>query len=134
MRISDWSSDVCSSDLLSVATRSWDRYSVLAYGNAPGSGVYVRPYVRLTGRAVSGPGLVKGRRMDALLGLELLDAARGTLLGRAERDGDWTLASRGWGSGEQHSEPPVINGNPVCSLLLEKKNVSYDQKTVHNNQ
>src|SRR3546814_309112 len=81
---------------LSVATRSWDRYSVLAYGNAPGSGVYVRPYVRLTGRAVSGPGLVKGRRMDALLGLELLDAARGTLLGRAERDGDWTLASRGW--------------------------------------
>src|SRR3546814_7644940 len=34
--------------------------------------------------------------MDALLGLELLDAARGTLLGRAERDGDWTLASRGW--------------------------------------
>src|SRR3546814_1539695 len=57
---------------LSVATRSWDRYSVLAYGNAPGSGVYVRPYVRLTGRAVSGPGLVKGRRMDALLGLELL--------------------------------------------------------------
>src|SRR3546814_3768342 len=76
MRISDWSSDVCSSDL--------------------GSGVYVRPYVRLTGRAVSGPGLVKGRRMDALLGLELLDAARGTLLGRAERDGDWTLASRGW--------------------------------------
>src|SRR3546814_13372840 len=33
---------------LSVATRSWDRYSVLAYGNAPGSGVYVRPYVRLT--------------------------------------------------------------------------------------
>src|SRR3546814_15383515 len=66
---------------LSVATRSWDRYSVLAYGNAPGSGVYVRPYVRLTGRAVSGPGLVKGRRMDALLGLELLDEARGTLLG-----------------------------------------------------
>src|SRR3546814_20890303 len=96
MRISDWSSDVCSSDLLSVATRSWDRYSVLAYGNAPGSGVYVRPYVRLTGRAVSGPGLVKGRRMAALLGLELLDAARGTLLGRPERDADWTLAHPGW--------------------------------------
>src|SRR3546814_16640911 len=123
MRISDWSSDVCSSDLLSVATRSWDRYSVLAYGNAPGSGVYVRPYVRLTGRAVSGPGLVKGRRMDALLGLELLDAARGTLLGRAERDGDWTLASRGWGYMPADSRPAARATSPEIGRATDREKV-----------
>lgn len=81
---------------LAAAARTWDRYNVLAYGNAPGSGVYIRPYARLAARTVAGIGLVKGKRFEALMGLELIDAARGTLLGRVEREGDWTLASRGW--------------------------------------
>src|SRR3546814_10961000 len=80
---------------MAISHRSSDLYAALAYGHAPGSGVYVRHYVRLSRQVAPGIALVKGERMTAELGLELVDAARGIVLGRVAPTGRWTLAARG---------------------------------------
>lgn len=81
---------------VSISWRSSDRYAALAYGRTPASGLYVRPYIRLARREVRGLALVRGQRLEAVFGIELIDAARGTLLGRVDRRQNWTLASRAY--------------------------------------
>ncbi len=81
---------------LSGSMRSAERYTALAYGGVPGSGIYVRPYLELKQRTVAGLGLVKGQRMEITAALELVDAARGTVLGTVARTTARTLAARNW--------------------------------------
>ena len=50
----------------------------------------------ITQRVVGGPGLVKGRFAEAVVGIDVIDAVRGTALGRVSRKTDWTLSSRAW--------------------------------------
>lgn len=81
---------------LAASFRSSDRYAAMAYGNVPGTGIYLQPYLRLRARAVAGVGLVRGQRMEAAFGVELIDAASGAVMGRRERAREWTLAARNW--------------------------------------
>lgn len=81
---------------VALADRFSERYLALAYGHAPGSGVYVRPYLKISRRMVPGIALVRGQRLEVVAGVELIDAARGTVLGRVTRDSDRTLAARNW--------------------------------------
>lgn len=81
---------------LAASFRSSDRYAAMVYGHVPGTGIYLQPYLRLRARAVAGLGLVRGQRMEAVFGIELIDAADGAVMGRRERAGEWTLAARNW--------------------------------------
>lgn len=81
---------------LAAARRSSERYAALAHGGAPGYGLFVQPFVEIRLRRVEGIGLVTGERAEAVLGVAVFDAVRGTLLGRITRGSDWTLAARTW--------------------------------------
>ena len=71
-------------------------YAAIAYGNTRGAGVFLRPTLRLARHRMTGPLLVRGERVDVTLAIELIDAATGTPIGRAQRQRSWTLASRAW--------------------------------------
>ncbi|MBB4632834.1 flagellar assembly protein T N-terminal domain-containing protein [Sphingosinicella soli] len=81
---------------LAAAQRSSDRYAAIAHGGAPGYGLFVQPFIEIRAHRVEGAGLVSGKRAEAVLGVEVFDAVRGTLLGRITRDSDWTLSARSW--------------------------------------
>lgn len=81
---------------LAAARRSSERYAALAHGGAPGYGLFVQPFIEMRTRRVEGAGLITGKRAEAVLGVEVYDSVRGTLLGRITRDSDWTLSARTW--------------------------------------
>ena len=56
----------------------------------------MQPFIEMRTRRVEGAGLITGKRAEAVLGVEVYDSVRGTLLGRITRDSDWTLSARTW--------------------------------------
>lgn len=81
---------------VSAAARSSERYMALAFGGSAGSGVYLRPYLKLARRLTTAPGFAQGQRLEMTAALELVDAARGVVIGRVVRDRRHTLAGRPW--------------------------------------
>src|SRR3546814_7192901 len=108
MRISDWSSDVCSSDLLRVAA---------LLGQQPQAAVVWHP-----AEVIEGP-------VDPARIAEPVSGAQ-RFVGRIEADDptvlvvDRTQRDRGAIAkiGREHVCTPVTNAHLVCRLLLEKKN------------
>src|SRR3546814_5382480 len=119
MRISDWSSDVCSSDLWSV--------DVSVDGNRAIGGIRAGDVINVNQPVASGGFLGAGGTLTedflAVSTGATYRADRWTLTGRAEyRDGE--LANRyGLTLGEigrAHVRTPVTKQNLVCRLLLEQ--------------
>ena len=81
---------------VAMAARSSERYLALAFGGSAGSGIYIRPYLKLARRLTAAPGFAQGQRLEATAALELVDAARGIVIGRVTRDRKNGLSSPLW--------------------------------------
>src|SRR3546814_6700003 len=106
MRISDWSSDVCSSDLAAVGLLLLDEHR----GRAADLAVEEAGKRPFAGRPQAG-----GTRLAQRHG-ELRHPGRRRALARRI----------GKEIGRAHVCTPVANAHLVCRLLLEKKNTSND--------
>src|SRR3546814_1651698 len=132
MRISDWSSDVCSSDLLPALGASGD----VTRSRTPGSTIGIPEAGAITDtRYAIGVG-VTGFELDFWVGVRTLsEAARWKYLATVKADRGFRLALFGdvaspyLVSGEADDRigqmgratagPPVPHGHPVAGLLLE---------------
>src|SRR3546814_4778168 len=130
MRISDWSSDVCSSDLLDPDVALLDlplgeRGALLGGAEAGFQGLRAVARGReLRHQAVA---LLRGQLQLAGGPLRLLARRGGVVLGGLAGEGQRQI-------GRAHVRTPVTNAHLVCRLLLEKKNISSlqeKQKTMH---
>src|SRR3546814_7049117 len=114
MRISDWSSDVCSSDLRPPRQRGDDRPRA---GRERARPWQIRGGAR-TRRACQRPAAGEHRALAACPGPD----ARGRSPAEAGRLK--APAGRPTDIGRAHVSPPVTNSQHVCRLLLEKKNTT----------
>src|SRR3546814_4761469 len=132
MRISDWSSDVCSSDLVAGGQRAGDRGRIVIFEAAlglaaVGADIEARD-AKIGGFAVDFIGRVRRIILAvARVGLvfaivEIIDRIIGVIFGRV------AVAERGFQIGRAHVWTPVTNAHLVCRLLLEKKKY-YKMKT-----
>src|SRR3546814_3746398 len=123
MRISDWSSDVCSSDLIGrtallassaalarrhIGRRAW--FAAPRQGGAPRARISAqgprRPDQRLMRLPIL-PTLVVAAAVAVMIGL-----------------GFWQLERKAWKEiGRAHVCTPVTNAKIVCRLLLEKNTI-----------
>src|SRR3546814_5349225 len=119
MRISDWSSDVCSSDLLSRV----DRHAIF---DLDGRSDHFAPFLMRN----SDDHTIKHRRMTEHNLLDLpgkhVEAARDDHVPLAVDDIDVTVCVTQIGSA--HVCTPVTNAHLVCRLLLEKTNTPPSQQ------
>src|SRR3546814_14393015 len=91
MRISDWSSDVCSSDLLGRGQHE----DGLQEPISPGRGLWSK-WLAATGDAEDGHAETRSPRCHALLrNVRLTLPGCGNPLSFGEADGDWMLSARG---------------------------------------
>src|SRR3546814_1799477 len=113
MRISDWSSDVCSSDLVGLLHRVAEGRRQLrsALDRRPALGVQRN----VVGRA-RGP----GDAQPAGIAFDRVEEGR-----RRLREAEGMVARRPAEIGRAHVRTPVTNAQLVCRLLLEKKNICY---------
>src|SRR3546814_8942459 len=124
MRISDWSSDVCSSDLM-AARRSAYRLDLrlLWLGADPrarkGAGAARRG--RRRRREDNRP--EAGRAIEILRGRARACPYREQLSARRERDAPVRRLIRRRAIGRAHVSTPVTNTQLVCLLMLEKKKI-----------
>src|SRR3546814_3374649 len=125
MRISDWSSDVCSADLAAAAQGGGQLCLSRARGRRePVRAQLARPDPRA--RRADDPDRARRRRADELCRLECVGRPR-DLLALSRPPAQGAGAARGIAlaaarSEEHTSETPVTNAHLVCRLLLEKKN------------
>ena len=81
---------------VAMAARSPDRYMALAFGGSAGSGIYLRPYLKIARRITAAPSFARGQRLEVTTAIELVDAARGVVLGRVVRSRKGSLAGPVW--------------------------------------
>src|SRR3546814_1806905 len=115
MRISDWSSDVCSSDLLAIRVRT---------KLDTDANLVIRTFGLSRTKLVASPSLLDARGRPSTPGeLSHLPA-----LSMREPEGTqtWELIDAGGTQvnvrSEEHTSTPVTNAHLVCRLMLEKKN------------
>src|SRR3546814_8278827 len=111
MRISDWSSDVCSSDLEAAAVRR--------------EAQFLRPFVALRQLVEIDIGPTERRaEVGGIVGAERLELL--AIAGRrSQRRGAEIIVE----IGREHVGTPVTNAHLVCSLLLEKTKKEIQQNT-----
>src|SRR3546814_4561206 len=115
MRISDWSSDVCSSDLLRIVTL-WDMLR-LDLGESP----------QHTIPLLSGLSLRQARVFALMSKLEKHAAAERVIEeGDLARDIYVVVDGRLEEIGRAHAGTPVTNAHLVCRPLLDKKNKHHN--------
>src|SRR3546814_17159808 len=100
MRISDWSSDVCSSDLIALRTSAPSEVPPGSSGLGTGD---PNP-----GRRADGDGTDHGE--DELPGLRRHGVLRDTVNGMIDRDGRWCCADKSDGKAEQHGSASRRDG------------------------
>src|SRR3546814_3734622 len=116
MRISDWSSDVCSSDLDLILERLVEQQILLAF---------LEGHLRAGGRELVGVEIINLLPVEAVGGDFLVEDARGDRepLGGfpAQRHAAAIAFAAVDEIGRAHVRTPVTNAHLVCRLLLDTK-------------